>query len=126
MHPLDDVPAVVEHPPNVLRVHRAREVGIAVVSTVLPGVSLIGLLRQLEEVVPDEVLCARELPVLPAVQLRLSLGRDHVDLKVGEVIFQFGLSRLDLVLEEVLLVEKKDHRNGSEPAVVPNRSEIEN
>lgn len=34
MHSLDDVPAVIEHPPDVLCVHGASEVGVAVVSAV--------------------------------------------------------------------------------------------
>ena len=47
VHPLDDVPAVVEHPPDVLCVHRAREVRIAMVSRVLFRVRPRGLLRNL-------------------------------------------------------------------------------
>lgn len=34
MHSLDDVPAIVEHPPDVLCVHGTGEVGVAVVSAV--------------------------------------------------------------------------------------------
>ena len=43
MYPLDNVPAVVEDPANIFRVHGAGEVGVAVVGGVLPGVPLRGL-----------------------------------------------------------------------------------
>ena len=43
MDPLDNVPAVVEDPANIFRVHGAGEVGVAVVGGVLPGVPLRGL-----------------------------------------------------------------------------------
>ena len=45
--PLDDVPAIVEHPPDVLCVHGAGKVRVAVVRTVLLGVAAARLLRYL-------------------------------------------------------------------------------
>ena len=47
VYSLDDVPAIVEHPPDVLRVHGAGEVRVAVVRTVLLGVATARLLRYL-------------------------------------------------------------------------------
>ena len=63
MDPLDDVSAVIEHPPDVLGVDSARKMGVAVVGTVLLAFSLTGLLGNLEEIVPDEVLGPSELAV---------------------------------------------------------------
>jgi len=37
VHPLDYISAVVEHPSNILRVHRAGEMWIAVVFTISAG-----------------------------------------------------------------------------------------
>lgn len=34
VHSLDDVPAVIKHPPDILRVHGTGEVGVAVVSAI--------------------------------------------------------------------------------------------
>lgn len=50
MHPLDDVAAVVEHAPDVLRVDGAREVRVAVV------LAVAGRRRDAQELVADEVL----------------------------------------------------------------------
>ena len=123
MDPLDDVPAVVEDPADVLRVDGAGEMGVAVVGGVLLGVPLRGLLGDLKEIVPDEVLGPSKLPICPAVDLGHGFGRHGIVHKFGEVVLEVGPSRLDFILQQVLLVEEQDHRYGSQPSVVPDRSE---
>ena len=61
MDPLDNVPAVVEDPANIFRVHGAGEVGVAVVGAVLLGVSRARLLADLEKIVSYEVFGPGEL-----------------------------------------------------------------
>lgn len=73
---MNDVSAVVEHAANVLGVDGAREVRVAVVRVVLLAVGLTALLRDLEEVVPDEVLGPGELPIRSLVYL-LKAWRKH-------------------------------------------------
>ena len=48
MHALNDVPAVVEDPPNVLRVDGAREMRVTVVAAVLFRVAVRRLLADLQ------------------------------------------------------------------------------
>lgn len=123
MDPLDNVPAVVKDPADVLSVNGAGEVGVAVVGGVLLGVPLRCLLGDLKEIVPDEVLGPGELAVCPAVNFGHGFGRHGVVHKLGEVVLEIGPPRLDFLLEQVLLVEEQDHRYGSQPSVVPDRSE---
>ena len=61
MYPLDNVPAVVEDPANIFRVHGAGEVWVAVMCTVLLGVSRTWLLADLEKIVSYEVFGPGEL-----------------------------------------------------------------
>ena len=89
MNSLNDVSTIVEDPPDVLRVDGAGEVGITVMCIMLFAVGLTTLLRNLKEIIPDEVLGPRELPVRPLVYLLLGLRRYHVVHKLREVIFQF-------------------------------------
>jgi len=107
---LNDVSAVVEDPPDVLGVHRAGEVGVAVVRAVLPTVRPARLLAYLQEVISYKVLGSGELFVCASVYLRAGLRRDHIVHELGEVVLQLGLPGLDLALEEVLLVEEENHR----------------
>ena len=61
MDSLYDVPAVIEHSADVLGVHGAGEVGVAVVGAVLLRVSRAGLLADLEKIVSYEVFGPGEL-----------------------------------------------------------------
>ena len=69
MHPLNDVPTIVEYAPDIFCVYGASEVRIAVMSGMLFTVPGVGLLTQLQKVVPNEVLCARELRILAFVDV---------------------------------------------------------
>ena len=87
MDSLDDISTIIEHSPDVLRVHGTREVGVAVVSTVLLRVPARGLLRDLKEVVPDKVFRSREFSIRPLIYFRCRLGGKHVMNKFGEIFF---------------------------------------
>ena len=118
--PLDDVAAVVEDSPYVLCVDGAGEVRVAVVGVVLLAVARPRVLGHLQEVVPDEVFGPGELPVgAVLLDLRQGLGRDLVLDKLVEVVLQLGPALRDFLLEQVLFVQEKDHRYGSQPPVVP-------
>ena len=120
MDPLDNVPAVIKDPADVLRVDGAGEVGVAVVGGVLLGIPLRGLLGDLKEIVPDEVLGPGELPIGPGVNFRHGLGRHGVVHEFREIVLKFGFARFDFFFEQILLIEEQNHRYGSQPSVVPN------
>uniref|UniRef100_A0A673BQK9 Uncharacterized protein n=1 Tax=Sphaeramia orbicularis TaxID=375764 RepID=A0A673BQK9_9TELE len=82
VHSLDDVPAVIEHPPDVLCVHGAGEVGVAVVSAKL---------------ISDEELSSRHSWVFTGFRIKqtfiwygiASIFREHVLLPVGVIVFPY-------------------------------------
>uniref|UniRef100_A0A3Q2IFM0 Uncharacterized protein n=1 Tax=Equus caballus TaxID=9796 RepID=A0A3Q2IFM0_HORSE len=101
VHALDDVPAVVEHPADVLGVHSAGEVGVAVVAPVPTSVSTH------QKFVTDEVLGPGHAWVLSG------LGSTS---KFWKVVLNFRFSSKDFLSEQVLLVEEQNHRDGAQPS----------
>lgn len=84
VHSLDDVPAVVEHPPDVLCVHGAGEVWIAVVSAVA------ACSADPKELVSDEELSSCHSRVL--ARFRSCFIWYGVASIFREVVFNFGFS----------------------------------
>ena len=106
MHPLDNVPAVIEHAPDVLRVDCAREMRIAMVRAVLLRVPAAGLLRYLKEIVPDKVFRSCEFLIRPLIYFLLTLGGQHVVDEFWEVVLQLGLAGHNLLLQQVLFIKE--------------------
>ena len=87
MNSLNYVSAVVEDSPNVFRVDSACKMRIAMMRVVLFGIAARGLLRYLQEIVPDEEFGACKLTVRPLIYILLCLGRKHIVDKFWEIIF---------------------------------------
>ena len=123
MHSLDDVTTVVEDSSNIFRVNSAGEVRVAVVGRMLFGVTARWLLRDLQEVVPDEVFCTCEFSVRPLLYLLSTLRGQHVVDKLRKIVFKLGLARHNFLLQQVLLVKKQYHRDGSETLIKLDKSQ---
>uniref|UniRef100_A0A667GMQ0 Uncharacterized protein n=1 Tax=Lynx canadensis TaxID=61383 RepID=A0A667GMQ0_LYNCA len=106
VHALNDVTAVVEHTADVLGVHGASEVGIAVVTPVSTG-SADSLVSTHQKFVADEVLGPGHAWVLSG------LGSTS---KFWKVVLNFRFSSEDFLSEQVLLVEEQDHGDGAQPS----------
>ncbi|CAH6776696.1 Gm20721 [Phodopus roborovskii] len=109
MHALDDVTAVVEDAADVLSVHGAGEVGVAVVAPVSTSSA--------------DSLQAEELQTGPTYQKLVAnevLGPGHAWVLSGlgspselwKVVLNLRFSSEDFLSKQVLLVEEQDHRDG--------------
>uniref|UniRef100_A0AAY4CMQ9 Polyketide synthase n=1 Tax=Denticeps clupeoides TaxID=299321 RepID=A0AAY4CMQ9_9TELE len=96
VHPLDDVAAVVEDAADVLRVHGAGEVGVAVMAAVSAGGKLVS----------NEVLRSGHPGILN--QSFFTIIWRGVAGKLGKVLFDPGLPCQNLLSQQVLLVEEQN------------------
>ena len=88
MHSLYNVTTIVENPPYVFRIDCASKMGIAMMRTMLFVISLTGVLRNLQEIIPNEVFGPRNFPICTLLfNFGLCLGRHDVVYKLREVIF---------------------------------------
>ena len=101
MHSLYNVTTIVENPSDVFGVDCASEVWIAMVGTMLFVVStLTGMLRDLQEIIPNEVFGPRKFPVCTLLfDFGLCFRWHYVVHKFREVIFQLRPTRCNFFLK---------------------------
>uniref|UniRef100_A0A8C9S7C9 Uncharacterized protein n=1 Tax=Scleropages formosus TaxID=113540 RepID=A0A8C9S7C9_SCLFO len=120
VHPLDDVPAVVEDAADVLRVHGAREMRIAVVPPVPTG-RAHPLQKTRRELIAYEVLCPSHLRVLNMVVV-ITVIWCGVARELWKVFLYFRLPCQNFLSQQVLFVE--EHR-GTLPVVPDVLEEVQ-
>uniref|UniRef100_A0A8C7BWY3 Uncharacterized protein n=1 Tax=Neovison vison TaxID=452646 RepID=A0A8C7BWY3_NEOVI len=103
VHALNDVTAVIEHTADVLGVHGASEVGVAVVASI----STSSTVSTHQKFVADEVLGPGHAWVLSG------LGSTS---KFWKVVLNLRFSSKDFLRKQVLLVEEQNHRDGAQPS----------
>uniref|UniRef100_A0A4W2I2Z7 Uncharacterized protein n=2 Tax=Bos TaxID=9903 RepID=A0A4W2I2Z7_BOBOX len=102
VHALDDVTAVVEHTADVLGVHSAGEVRVAVVAPVSTSISTH------QKFISNEVLGPGHAWVLSGLGSRSS--------KFWKVVLNLRFSSKDFLSQQILLVEEQNHRDGAQPS----------
>uniref|UniRef100_A0A8C6ETN2 Uncharacterized protein n=1 Tax=Marmota marmota marmota TaxID=9994 RepID=A0A8C6ETN2_MARMA len=118
MHALDDVAAVVEHTADVLSVHSAGEVRIAVVAPISTSSA-----DSLWKLISNEVLGPGHAWVLSG-HTRTIL-RSSVASKFWKVVLNLRFSSKDFLSEQILLVEEQNHRDGHIPVVPDALEEVQ-
>uniref|UniRef100_A0A8C0Z2B8 GNAS complex locus n=3 Tax=Canis lupus TaxID=9612 RepID=A0A8C0Z2B8_CANLF len=112
VHALNDVTAVVEHTANVLGVHSASEVGVAVVAPI----STSSMDSTHQKFVADEVLGPGHAWVLSGLGSSCEEEKSSVASKFWKVVLNLRFSSKDFLSEQVLLVEEQNHRDGAQPS----------
>uniref|UniRef100_A0A8C6I9Q6 Predicted gene, 20721 n=1 Tax=Mus spicilegus TaxID=10103 RepID=A0A8C6I9Q6_MUSSI len=125
MHALDDVTAVVEDTADVLSVHGAGKVRVAIVAPI--STSSADSLPTHQKLIPNEVLGPGHAWVLSGLGSRykkklLIIG---VASELWKVVLNLRFASEDFLSKQVLLVEEENHRDGAHPhaPVVPDALE---
>uniref|UniRef100_A0A8C9Q673 Uncharacterized protein n=1 Tax=Spermophilus dauricus TaxID=99837 RepID=A0A8C9Q673_SPEDA len=121
MHALDDVAAVVEHTADVLSVHSAGEVRIAVVAPISTSSA-----DSLWKLISNEVLGPGHAWVLSGLGSNTrTILRSSVASKFWKVVLNLRFSSKDFLSEQILLVEEQNHRDGHIPVVPDALEEVQ-
>uniref|UniRef100_A0A8C2V5J9 Uncharacterized protein n=1 Tax=Chinchilla lanigera TaxID=34839 RepID=A0A8C2V5J9_CHILA len=107
VHALDDVTAVVEHTADVLSVHSAGKVRVAIVAPISTSSKLIS----------NEVLGPGHAWVLSRFGSTIrTILRSSVASKFWKVVLNLRFPSKDFLSEQILLVEEQNHRDGAQPS----------
>uniref|UniRef100_A0A286XDI0 Uncharacterized protein n=1 Tax=Cavia porcellus TaxID=10141 RepID=A0A286XDI0_CAVPO len=111
VHALDDVAAVVEHTADVLSVHSAGKVRVAIVAPI--STSSADSLSTHQELISNEVLGPGHAWVLSRLgSTTRTILRSSVASKFWKVVLNLGFPSKNFLSEQVLLVEEQNHRDG--------------
>uniref|UniRef100_A0A452EI38 Uncharacterized protein n=1 Tax=Capra hircus TaxID=9925 RepID=A0A452EI38_CAPHI len=111
VHALDDVTAVVEHTADVLGVHSAGEVRVAVVAPISTSISTH------QKFISNEVLGPGHAWVLSRLGSPIrTILRSSVASKFWKVVLNLRFSSKDFLSQQILLVEEQNHRDGAQPS----------